>query len=257
MPSVKHLLQRLDDIAEALRAHPSGVALLGLGSVGRERDRLDEYSDLDFFAIVQPGTKAQFLDNRSWLETTCRLTYYFRNTRDGFKLWWDDGIYGEMAVFEPDELCHIPYSPGQLVWCREGYCIPEISAIPLPPPPKVDIHYELNELLTNLLVGLLRDARGERLAAHYLIQTIAFGRLLKMLSADFPSQHPEQDPFSIERRFERNYPEIAVHLPTLLAGYTHNREAAAMLLHVVEHYWSVPPVIANVIRERTKAQQAM
>ena len=55
----QHLFDRLDAIAAALRDSGAALALLGLGSVGRETDRIDDYSDLDFFAIVQPGQKAR------------------------------------------------------------------------------------------------------------------------------------------------------------------------------------------------------
>jgi hypothetical protein len=33
------------------------IALIGVGSVGRELDRIDEYSDLDFFVVVDDGAK--------------------------------------------------------------------------------------------------------------------------------------------------------------------------------------------------------
>ncbi len=46
------LLQRLDSIGQCLRASNKALALLGLGSVGIETERLDQYSDVDFFAIV-------------------------------------------------------------------------------------------------------------------------------------------------------------------------------------------------------------
>jgi len=53
------LLARLDAIGRALDASGHGMALLGLGSVGLELERLDAYSDLDFFAIVEAGHKGR------------------------------------------------------------------------------------------------------------------------------------------------------------------------------------------------------
>ena len=44
------LLKRLDDIGQSLERSGHALALIGLGSVGVELDRLDSYSDLDFFA---------------------------------------------------------------------------------------------------------------------------------------------------------------------------------------------------------------
>ncbi len=61
------LLQRLDDIGRSLAQREPALALIGLGSVGRELDRLDQYSDLDFFVIVASGHKQDFINDLSWL----------------------------------------------------------------------------------------------------------------------------------------------------------------------------------------------
>ena len=58
MNTAEALLARLDAIACSLEASGHAEALIGLGSVGLELDRLDEYSDLDFFAIVNPALAA-------------------------------------------------------------------------------------------------------------------------------------------------------------------------------------------------------
>jgi hypothetical protein len=47
------LLYRLDEIGKSLEKSGHALALIGLGSVGLELERLDQYSDLDFFVIVQ------------------------------------------------------------------------------------------------------------------------------------------------------------------------------------------------------------
>ena len=110
------LLQRLDAIGRSLAHSPGALALIGLGSVGRELERLDEYSDLDFFVIVESGDKPAFLADLAWLAAAHPLVYRFRNTIDGYKFLYADGIYGEMAVFTPDELLTAAYAPGRLVW---------------------------------------------------------------------------------------------------------------------------------------------
>lgn len=48
----EQLLARLDDIGAALLRSGHALALIGLGSVGLERRRLDRYSDLDFVVVV-------------------------------------------------------------------------------------------------------------------------------------------------------------------------------------------------------------
>jgi len=58
---MQKLTNKLTEIGQSLAASPAALALLGLGSAGVERNRLDEYSDIDFFVIVQPGWKQHYL----------------------------------------------------------------------------------------------------------------------------------------------------------------------------------------------------
>lgn len=53
MPASQALLNRLDAIGHSLEKSGHALALIGLGSAGVETERLDSYSDLDFFAIVE------------------------------------------------------------------------------------------------------------------------------------------------------------------------------------------------------------
>ena len=52
---MEKLLQRLDAIGHALEQSGHALALIGLGSAGRETHRIDAYSDLDFFVVVEDG----------------------------------------------------------------------------------------------------------------------------------------------------------------------------------------------------------
>ena len=63
------LLSRLNEIGASLAQSNKAVALIGLGSVGVEVDRLDDFSDLDFFAIAETGLKSEFLDHLGWLSS--------------------------------------------------------------------------------------------------------------------------------------------------------------------------------------------
>ena len=116
MPSPEQLLARLEAIGRALEVTGHGLALIGLGSVGVELDRLDAFSDLDFFAIVEPGHKGALMADLSWLAAAGPMAYAFQNTADGYKLLFDDDIFCEFAIFEPAELAGIPFAPGRVVW---------------------------------------------------------------------------------------------------------------------------------------------
>ena len=121
MPKVELLKQRLQEIARSLAATDHALALIGLGSAGAEQVRMDIYSDLDFFAIVQENHKAAFIGDLSWLSTIHPIVYTFQNTADGFKLLYEDGVFCEFAVFEPQELAHIPFTAAKLIWADASF----------------------------------------------------------------------------------------------------------------------------------------
>ena len=112
------LLERIEAIGRSLAASGHALALIALGSIGRDTERLDAWSDLDFFAIVEPGHKARYLGQLDWLAAAHPLAWNFQNTRDGHKALMSDGVFCEFAVFEPAELDAIPFAPGRIVWKR-------------------------------------------------------------------------------------------------------------------------------------------
>ena len=63
---MEFLLRRLDDIGQSIAESDDAQALIGLGSVGLELERLDSHSDLDFFVIVDDGFKAPYLNDLAW-----------------------------------------------------------------------------------------------------------------------------------------------------------------------------------------------
>lgn len=240
------LLQRLDDIGRSLAGRPSALALIGLGSVGLELDRLDDYSDLDFFVIVESGHKPDYLDDLSWLGAAHPLAYSFHNSADGHKFLFADGIYGEMAVFSPEQLAKAAYAPGRFVWRREG--VPESWAAPAVWPPRrepADGAWLLGEALTNLYVGLGRYRRGEKLSAFRFIQQYAVDRVLDLVAAE--EENGSEDAFDRPRRFERRHPLVAPHLPALMQGYDRSPESAAAILAWLAASYPVDPAMKRAI----------
>lgn len=228
------LLRRLDDIGASLARSGQALALIGLGSVGRETARLDAWSDLDFFVVVEPGCKARYLDDLGWLAAAHPLTWHFRNTVDGHKALMDDGVFCEFAVFEPGELAAILFAPGRMVWKREG--IDDALAEPRRPLPSDALPGEewiVGEVLGCLIVGLQRWHRGERLAAMRLVQSHALDRLIELdaLRARQRGEAPAgADPFNRERRVEQRQPTLAGELPHLAPGYDATPAAALAVL---------------------------
>ena len=242
-----HIHDRLLAIANVLAARTDALALLALGSAGREIERLDEWSDLDFFVLVRDGAKPSYIDDLSWLAGACPVAWHFRNTPDGHKALLADGLFCEFAVFELDELKNIPYSPGRFVWRREE--VDETLAVPLRPLPGLpDVPWLVGEALSNLLVGLQRHARGERLAAMRMVQVHALDRVLELLEHDAASTPAQRDPFNVDRRVERRLPDAGASLTRWAPGYHGTCAAALALLDAIEARVRVPEVMSARIR---------
>lgn len=243
------LLTRLDEIGRSLARSGHALALIGLGSVGEELGRLDEYSDLDFFAIVEPGHKKRYIEDLGWLGRLAPIAYHFQNSADGHKLLFSDGIFCEFAVFEPQELREIPFSAGRIVWMRED--APENLHRPVKGPVRAARHtrdYLIGEALTNLYVGMGRDLRGERLSAMRFIQGYAVDRLLELADAIEPGRDVSRDMFANERRFEARHPALTPDLPQWTQGYARNRESALAILSFLERHFDVNRAMAHAIR---------
>lgn len=242
----QRLFARLDAIANALNESGGALALLALGSVGVESDRLDAYSDLDFFAIVQPGQKQRFIEKLDWLAAP--IAYSFQNTVDGYKVLYEDGIYAEYAVFEPDELAPIPFAPGRIVWQAAEFD-ESLVAARVRSAPKYALDFLLGEALTNLYVGLGRFRRGEKLAGMRLVQVHAVEQVLRLAPYIEPDQPAQRDPFADERRFERRFPGIAAQLPQFVQGYERTPESARAILAFLDAHFTVNAAIKARILE--------
>ncbi len=256
MTTPNSLLDRLDAIGGSLEKTGHALALIGLGSVGLELERLDAYSDLDFFAVVEDGFKTHYIEDLGWLSAVASLAYTFRNTPDGYKLLFADGIFCEFAVFERGELDAIPFAPGRVVW-KQPWVDPAIGTPKAAgkAPPALDAAFQLGEALTNLYVGLGRYARGEKLSAARFIQQYAVDHLVELaplLESENPTQ---QDPFTRERRFEQRFPGLARELPRFVQGYERSRESALALLEFFEQHFDVNPALAAEIRRLATEQE--
>ena len=248
MVSPDLLLQLLSDIAADLERGRKARALLGLGSSGPEHQRLDRYSDLDFFVIAETGQKAAILTDLSWLAGIASIGFSFRNTEDGYKVLYEDGIFCEFAVFEEHELAGIPFAPGSMVWKKDD--VPDTLAQPLKlsSASTIDPEWGTGEALTNLFVGLQRYARGERLSAFRFVQGYALDRILRLTQHLEMPRSGTADSFGPERRFEQRYPEVAAHLPAFAPGYAGTPQAALSILRWLEAHVPVNEAMAAAIR---------
>ncbi|WP_334072568.1 MULTISPECIES: hypothetical protein [Paenibacillus] len=248
MATKEGLLRRLDEIGGSLARRGEALLLLGVGSVGVETDRIDAYSDLDFFVVVKPGYKQGYIERFDWLEEVYPLAYTFRNTADGYKILFEDGIYGEYAVFEENEMEHIAYSEGRIVWMDPACTNPEIAkgGRRTETQRREGLDFPLNEALTNLYVGLCRYARGEKLSAARFVQSYAVDNILSALHLLEKEEAYFPDVFGEERRMEKRYPSFAERVGDMILGYERTPESA---LHILRYLEEVYPVNARMSME--------
>lgn len=248
--AARTLLERLDAIGSHLATHGDVIALLGLGSVGVEHDRLDEHSDLDFFVVVDDGAKQRYIENIDWLDAVYAVAYSFVNDPNGRKALFADGVFVEYAVFTLGELDQIPFTRARVVWARDD-APPDLTERGRGPlDPAIDtVEFHLNEALTNLYVGLHRELRGERLTATRFIQSYAVDRVLALLRLTRAEPGEGRDPFDGSRRVEQAYPPDALPLAEMIPGYGANVAAAAATLAWLRERFDVDPVIAAAIDE--------
>jgi hypothetical protein len=198
--------------------------------------------------IVEDDARQRYLDSIDWLEELAPVAFSFPNTPDGRKVLFADGLYAEYAVFTVDGVVACAAPAGRLVWQRADAPAGLAAARGVPRPSPYDtVQWQANEALTNLYVGLHRDARGETLSATRLIQTHAVDRVLAIagLRAGAVGQ---QDVFAVERGAEQRFGS-SIPLAAMVAGYDRNRDAALAILAWLEAHAEVDPSLAAAIRE--------
>lgn len=216
----QRLLKRLDDLGYHLSLREEVLALIGLGSVGDEVERIDRYSDLDFFVVVEDEHKVAYLTDLSWLSEVHPLVYTFKNTKDGHKILFADQIYGEFAVFGRSEIDQTTHAKGRIIYQAHHYDNPRLveQKGDIPKLKGDNIEYAANEALTNIYVGLLRYHRGEKLSGTRMVEVHALNQIISILHLIDEAETVDVDLFNLERRLEHRYPDFAAKLPTMLAG---------------------------------------
>lgn len=248
MADKQALLRRLEDIGQSLARTGRGRALIALGSVGLSMDRLDQYSDLDFFAVVTAGQKAAFISDLQWMAAACPIVYAFQNTADGHKVLFEDDIFAEMAVFEEQELARIPFEPGRIVWKMPDF--DEALAVPSLPTPEVElrsVEWLLGEALTNLYVGLNRFQRGERLSGARFVQGHAVDRVVDLAPFVETELPVGRDIYAAERRFEQRCPQTALSLPQFMQGYERTPQSARAMIAFLEQHFELNAAMCAAI----------
>ncbi len=245
----ERLLAFLDRLGAELERRGDAVALLALGSVGRDLHRLDEHSDADFFVVVDDDVaRERYLTDIDWLAAAHPVLWSFENTPDGRKALLEGGLFAEYAVFTLADLDTAGFPPGRVHWQRAD-APPGLDHPKTPVPSAPSLPGQVGEAITNLYVGLHRDLRGEHLSAARFIQGYAVDRWVTIAGLLGLGRGPQQDVFAVERGVEQRFDPDVLPLADLVPGWAHNRRAAATLLRLLEQHVELDPSMAAAVHE--------
>lgn len=226
-------IQRLNDIIAFNQHNPDILAFIGLGSMD-ETYRLDAYSDVDFFIIVNPSLKPILYNDVSWLNVSS-IACWFQETMDGLKVVYEDGILLEFAIFTLDQLPHIEESGGRIYFLKEGISVEDVM---VRKPNTMTFNFEktLNMLYAHCYIGMMRERRDEHVAAHTMIQVYAAHELCELCNPTV------DDRFVVERRIEQR---LELDFSRLYPGIQHNQACVQFILETCKkHGW----IHASMIR---------
>lgn len=223
-----------ETLQERLGADPRVLGLVALGSMAAQDTQPDQWSDHDFFVIVQAGEQEAFRRDLSWLPDVEDLVLSYRETAHGLKALYRNGHLVEFAVFDPEELHLARVNRYRVLLDRKG--IAEAMArvreetVAWTATAGMGDSERFGQFLANLLVAAGRSARGEELSGRQFVGH-ALQHLAVLLARHVPkeTEHPLDDLDPL-RRFERSWPVLGRELNALLEASP--VEAARGLLEV-------------------------
>lgn len=204
-------------LRESLVGHDQVIGLVLLGSTA-ELERVDEWSDHDFFVITKNGFAEELRQDLSWLPDYSNIVMHPRETAHGLKVVYADGHVLEFAVFEDGELELASANSFQVTLDRANIQDRMVAIAKRSKPKPVDLTAELEIFLAHTLIGVGRYRRGEKLTAGQFARTICLNSVLAFIRAlESPADGTQgkEDNLNRYRRFEEQYPEFGEKLDDL------------------------------------------
>ena len=205
----------LDRLVEFARTDDRVVGVVGMGSTAA-RQRVDEWSDHDFALVTKSGREDDFRFDLSWLPAAERIALSVVEDHGGVKVVYDDGHVLEFGITDIAGLAgwkanayEVLVGPAEL----EG----AMAAIAVRPAVDAAAGRHVALVLTQLLIGVGRARRGERLNASDLVRGQAVGHLLRAVAERLPSARADAlDDLDPTRRVEQAFPRLAERIEALL-----------------------------------------
>ncbi|HEY4492929.1 MAG TPA: hypothetical protein VI958_13080, partial [Acidobacteriota bacterium] len=158
-----------ETLTQILQADLRVLGLIAVGSMAEQDYKPDEWSDHDFFVVVESGLQNFFRTNLEWLPESDRIAFSYQETEHGSKVLYSDGHLLEFAVFDLKEL-HLAKVNRYRILIDRGPVRDHLAQILADTTHwaqslQADDRFLFGQFLTNLLVAAGRFRRGERLSA--------------------------------------------------------------------------------------------
>ena len=202
-------------LLDLVRMRPEVIGLIFVGSAAATH-RVDQYSDQDFFLVVQQGAGESFRQDLSWLPNSTDIALHPRETAHGLKVVYQNGDVLEFAVFEDSELEFSAANDYRVVLDRANLTERMAKIAERSMPTEVNRAQELELFLSLILIGVGRARRGEVLAAEQHIKGYALNYALRLIRLARPISESRKDSLNAYRRFEFDYPELGRELQDVL-----------------------------------------
>jgi hypothetical protein len=249
------------EFTERLRERLAGdervVGLVALGSMAAVDYEPDEWSDHDFFVIVEAGEQERFRTDFSWLPDSERVAFSFRETEHGVKVVYDDGHLLEFAVFDDRELDLARVNRYRVLVDRGDLerRMGELRAATVRASEAAarDDAWLFGQFLTNLLVGVGRFRRGERLSGHVFVKSHAASHLLALLARHLRAERASLlDDLDAWRRFDLVHERLGREIDALLVEPVPAAASGLLDLAARElgHLPAFPAAAADLIARR-------
>jgi hypothetical protein len=207
-------------LTKTLAANGRVVGLIALGSMAEQDYAPDRWSDHDFFVITEPGAQEAFRADLSWLPDPQRIAFRLREGPHALRVVYDSGHIAELVVFDADDL-NGAYANRYRVLFDRGDVTARMAVVAARTAEEAQQsadsdEFNLGMFLVNLLVGVGRYYRGERLSGHTYVKVYAQDHLLRLLAAYVPALlRGLLDNLAPSRRFEQVYPELGAELDAI------------------------------------------
>ncbi len=229
--------RKLTSNLEAILRERAGVlGLVALGSMAERGETPDQYSDHDFFVVVEDQIAEELRSSAAWLPSPERIRLYFRETPHGMKAIYDDGHLLELAVFTLEELSLARVNRYRVLFDHADVEA-RMAEVAFRTETKLQLEspsdeWLVGQMLADSLVGALRSARGEALAGSDRV-TQATRWFLQLVDRYCANERAHRrDGLDGLRRAEWVYPELGEELR---AGLSRSAAERALILLELAH----------------------